>query len=125
MRLVRWSAAIALVALLVACGSDSTPSSSESGADVIDGQEIAAAQGCAGCHTTNGDRAQGPTWKGLAGSEVQLDDGRTVRADREYLTRSIEDPSADVVEGFIPIMPDFDLDQEEVAALVSYIQGLP
>lgn len=114
---------------LGSCGGDAEPSSSQPGpasleGSSLEGSELAVSLGCSGCHTTNGDRAQGPTWKGLAGSEVALANGTTVVADRAYLMRSIDDPSAEVVDGFIPLMPDFDLDPEEVEALVSYIEAL-
>lgn len=79
---------------------------------------------CAGCHSTNGDKKSGPTWQGLAGSEVALADGSTVVADRAYLTRSIEDPGADVVDGFAPIMPDLNLYPDQIDAIVTYIQEL-
>jgi cytochrome c553 len=55
---------------------------------------------CAGCHSTTGNEADGPTFKGLAGSEVELAGGRTVPADDAYLLQSIVDPDADIVKGF-------------------------
>jgi hypothetical protein len=41
----------------------------------------------------------GPSWKGLAGSQVKLGDGRTVAADDAYLTRHIIEPDALTVKG--------------------------
>jgi cytochrome c oxidase subunit 2 len=57
---------------------------------------------------------------------VTLEDGRRVRADEAYLTRSMMEPTADVVASFKPVMPGFFgvLPQPEVAALVEYIKSL-
>lgn len=112
---------LALIALSgAACGDDPAPTAGGS-QDVAD---MVSDLGCAGCHSTNGDKKSGPTWQGLAGSDVPLADGSTVVADRAYLTRSIEDPGADVVDGFAPIMPDLNLDPEQIDAIVTYIQEL-
>lgn len=90
------------------------------------GRRVAERRGCFACHTTDGQRATGPTWRGLYGSTVALSGGRTVRADAVYLTRSMMEPSEDVVAGFTPVMPSFlgQLDPAEVAALVEFIKSL-
>ena len=68
------------------------------------GEKQVKASGCTGCHSLDGSARPGPTWKGLAGSQVKLADGSTVTADDEYLLESIADPNAQVVEGFPPNM---------------------
>jgi cytochrome c oxidase subunit 2 len=55
---------------------------------------------------------------------VALEDGSEVVADREYLRRSIIDPAADVVAGYSVAMPVMNLDDDEVDALVAYIEAL-
>jgi cytochrome c oxidase subunit 2 len=57
---------------------------------------------------------------------VQLEDGRTVIADENYVRESILSPSAKVVKGFKPIMPVFQglVSEEQLAALVAYIKSL-
>jgi cytochrome c oxidase subunit 2 len=48
-----------------------------------------------------------------------------VTADDAYLRESIRQPDAKVVDGFQPIMPAFpDLKDEEVEALVEFIEGV-
>jgi len=50
---------------------------------------------------------------------------RVITVDEAYLRRSIQEPQADVVKGFQPIMPAFgDLSKDEVAALVEYLEGI-
>ena len=64
--------------------------------------------GCTDCHSLNGAKLVGPTFKGLYGSEVAVVTAgkkRTVTANATYIVRSITDPGADVVEGYSNIMP--------------------
>ena len=92
---------------------------------VAKGKQLATSNGCVGCHTVTGVNSTGPTWKGLAGSQVQLADGSTVTADDAFITESIKSPSAKVVKGFGPIMPTFaSLTDDQVKALVEYIKSL-
>ncbi|MCC6673916.1 MAG: c-type cytochrome [Thermomicrobiales bacterium] len=82
---------------------------------------------CLACHTIDGSQAVGPTWKGLYGSKVELEDGSTVVADAAYLIESIKDPNAKVVKGFpAGAMPPYGsiLSDENIADLVAYIETL-
>ncbi|MEX1157536.1 MAG: c-type cytochrome [Thermomicrobiales bacterium] len=94
--------------------------------DAAAGQQLAAAKGCAGCHTIDGSDGTGPTWQGLFGSEVSLEDGSTVTADEAYITESILDPGAKLHEGFGPIMPSFaeQLSEDEINQIIAYIETL-
>ncbi|MFN8586038.1 MAG: cytochrome c [Dehalococcoidia bacterium] len=96
------------------------------GSDLVgQGKQLATSNGCVGCHTVTGVNSTGPTWKGLAGSQVALADGSTVTADDAFLTESIKSPSAKVVKGFAPVMPTFaSLTDDQVKALVEYIKSL-
>jgi len=58
---------------------------------------------CKACHSIDGSAGNGPTWRGLYGSEVVLADGTTVMADDDYILESIQNPTAKVVEGFQPM----------------------
>ncbi len=89
------------------------------------GKTLATSNGCVGCHTITGTNGTGPTWKGLAGSQVPLADGSTVTADDAFLTESIKSPNAKVVKGFAPVMPAFaSLTDDQVKALVEYIKSV-
>ncbi|CAN5595376.1 hypothetical protein BH24CHL1_BH24CHL1_04530 [soil metagenome] len=91
--------------------------------DAEEGRAIWQAQ-CAACHTIDGGEAIGPTWQGLWMSEVALDDGSTVTADEAYITESIQDPNAQIVEGYSGVMPQLDLDDDEIADVIAFIQTL-
>lgn len=88
------------------------------------GQLLVANNGCAACHSIDGTTMPGPTWQALAGSSVKLADGSTVTADDAYLTESIKNPTAKVVAGFNPIMPQYPFTDAEIADLVAYIKTL-
>ena len=89
------------------------------------GKQLAQTNGCLGCHTTDGRPSVGPTWKGLYGSERELQDGTKVIADEAYLKESITDPNAKVVKGFSPSMPPYSqLSEEDLNALIEYIKSL-
>lgn len=89
------------------------------------GQALVAQSGCAACHSLDGSKLTGPTWRGLFGSKVTLSDGTTVTADEAYLTESIVDPSAKVVQGFqAGIMPKFGLTDAQVKYIVAYLETL-
>jgi cytochrome c oxidase subunit 2 len=63
---------------------------------------------------------------GLFGKTVQLEDGRSVVADENYIRESILNPQAKIVAGFKPIMPTFQgqVTEESLGALVSYVKSL-
>ncbi len=44
--------------------------------------------------------------------------------DTDYLTRSIQDPAADQVAGFSVTMPPNNLTENEVVAVIAYIEAL-
>lgn len=50
-------------------------------------------------------------------------DGSTAKVDDAYLRAFIRDPAARVVKGYSPIMPHFDLSDQELTALVTYIES--
>ena len=123
---------LVLAGVLAACGGDDSggsggsaaPGSSAASSDVDAGKQVARDRGCTTCHSSNGDKGTGPTWKGLYGSEVELADGTTVTADETYVKESITDPGAKIVNGYGNVMPHFTLSQEEVNQLFAYIQSL-
>ena len=70
------------------------------------GEKWAKTYGCVGCHSIDGKKMAGPTWKDLYGHDVELDGGTKVKADEAYLKTSILDPNSQIVLGFKPnVMP--------------------
>jgi cytochrome c oxidase subunit 2 len=94
---------------------------------VAAGERLSKLKGCHACHSTDGSRLVGPSYKGLIGSTAAVvTDGKTrqVAVDEAYLRRSILEPMADVVEGYQPVMPKLEMTDEEVNALVEYLKSL-
>ena len=93
-----------------------------------DGARLAKAKSCLACHSLDGSRGVGPSFKGLYGKQLTvLQDGKPVviTADETYLRESIRSPNAKIVDGFQPVMPVFsDLTDAEVEALVEFIEGV-
>lgn len=93
-------------------------------ASVEQGRALSESKGCVACHTVDGSPRVGPTWKGLYGKTETMADGSTAKVDEAYLRSFILDPQARQVKGFPPVMPKMELTDEELAALVAYIQSL-
>lgn len=88
------------------------------------GKSLSSSSGCAGCHGTEGQGGVGPTWQGLAGAEVELADGTMIVADDEYLIRAIKKPNADLRAGYPVQMPRNNLNDRQIADIVTYINDL-
>ncbi len=91
------------------------------------GRELLESQGCLGCHSLDGSRIVGPTFKGIFGRKgLVLTDGaeREIVADEAYLRRSILKPNADVVVGYPPIMPSQEgiLSDAQIDAIVEHLK---
>lgn len=80
---------------------------------------------CSTCHLADG-KGRGPSLLNVAGSTVQLIDGRKVTADDNYLRESIVNSQAKVVAGYQPVMPVFQgmIGEENLMQLISYIKSL-
>lgn len=94
--------------------------------DVAGGERAYKNFGCAQCHSLDGTTGQGPTFKGLFGSERPMVDGTVVTADENYIRESILDPNAKVVRGFNPIMPTFQgrVRDDHIDALIMFLRTL-
>lgn len=96
------------------------------------GKKIAELEGCLGCHSVNGARGTGPTWKNLAGSHVKLASGQIAIADYAYLRQAILYPGHKMVAGFSNVMPNYYTDfggaahkkHRKLDALIWYINSL-
>jgi len=83
-------------------------------------------KGCATCHSIDGTKGQGPSWKGIYGKMEKLNDGKTVLVDDAYIRESMMFPQAKIVLGFDPIMPTFQglLHEQDIRGLTAYIKSL-
>ncbi|MEJ5369273.1 MAG: cytochrome c oxidase subunit II [Bryobacteraceae bacterium] len=83
-------------------------------------------KGCATCHSIDGTRGQGPSWKGIWNQMHRGADGKDYRVDADYIRQSILMPQAVVVQGYEPIMPTYQglLREREILAVIEFIKEL-
>jgi cytochrome c oxidase subunit 2 len=94
------------------------------------GFQILRKNGCNACHSSDGSKIVGPSYKGSY-NEIQevLTGGkkREVLMDDEYIRKSIYDPNADIVSGFNKgLMLTYEglVTEEEVELIIEYIKSL-
>jgi cytochrome c oxidase subunit 2 len=82
--------------------------------------------GCVACHSLDGSKIVGPSFKGIAGSKRDLESGGSILADENYFRESILQPTAKIVKGYPPAMPPYQgqLEDEEISALIEFIKSV-
>jgi len=93
------------------------------------GIDLLTIKGCIACHSTDGSKLIGPSFKGLYGKTEFVmtgDEKREITVDDEYIRRSLLEPNADIVEGYEPVMPAMagQLDDEDIANIITYLKQL-
>ena len=85
------------------------------------------AKQCKGCHSVDGSKLVGPSWKGTFGAERELADGSKVTMDDNYIIESIRTPAAKLVKGYPNGMPPFGADtvsEDDITYLIEYMKTL-
>ncbi len=112
--------------------SESTgePAVAEGETEFSAGKKIVERLTCNACHSEDGRKIIGPSYKGLFGKEeTVITDGseRTIVVDEEYLKRSILSPDADIVKGYptgqMTSYRDL-LTDEELDLIIEYIKSI-
>jgi cytochrome c oxidase subunit 2 len=117
---VRISPLLLAACLLTACSRE--PPMAATAGDR--GLEVANASGCTACHSLDGARGIGPSWRGIYGETVTFTDGRTAVVDDAYLRRSMLEPGADIVEGYQNVMVPAAVTDAQIADIIALIGGL-
>jgi cytochrome c551/c552 len=94
---------------------------------VAQGKALSERYGCEACHTLTGAQSTGPTWKGLAGRSVRLTTGQVARATDGYLINAIEQPDAQIAEGYssgIMSTAIGNIPLTQAKAIVAYIKSV-
>jgi cytochrome c oxidase subunit 2 len=85
---------------------------------------------CLSCHTQDGSRLVGPSFKGIAGlTETVIIDGTEteITIDRDYIIQSIKEPNAAIVKGYqkgLMISYDGIISEEDLNHVVDYLESL-
>mgnify|MGYP001627471773 CR=1 FL=1 len=99
-------------------------------ADEHPGLALLKQNACLTCHSQDGSKIIGPSFRGLYGrTEIVETDGkeRELLADDEYIARSIREPNADVVKGYMKgLMVSYAnvLNDEQIAHIIDYLKTL-
>lgn len=86
--------------------------------------------GCLACHSIDGSKLVGPSFKGVWGTERKIDAGgivRTVTFDESYMSKSVYDPDSEIVEGYSKgLMKSYTgtLSEEDLKTITEYIKTL-
>ena len=121
----RWAIA-AYVRRLQGVGFDGKPPEPPPDVNVVSvalGRFYYKNRGCNACHSLDGSKIVGPSWKGIWGKAEKTSGGEVV-VDEAYIRESILDPKAKVVEGFGPVMPPPNppIDDVGIKSLVMFIK---
>lgn len=99
--------------------------------DKVDaGFNVIKMNGCVACHSSDGTKLVGNSFKGIWMENRQvIEDGeeKTVKVDAEYIKSSIYEPDKQVVVGFNSgLMPGFEgqISEEEVNQIIEYIKSI-
>lgn len=93
---------------------------------VMAGEALYEKRGCNQCHSVDGSKKVGPTFKGSFGTQVPIKGGSKVLMDENYIRESILNPNAKIHEGYPAKMPSFQgqLKDIEIDAIISFIESL-
>lgn len=95
------------------------------GAGLVEqGRQLAESSGCIACHSIDGSKSLGPTWKGIFGKTERLVDGSEVLVDEDYFKESILDPAAKLVKDYPPVMAPYQFSDDQLNAIISYTKSL-
>ncbi len=90
------------------------------------GRKLYERRGCGGCHSLDGSKRVGPSFKDLFGSKHGLVAGGEVAVDENYVRESIVYPKAKVAAGYAPVMPSFkgQLSDDDLHCLVEFMKSI-
>lgn len=86
--------------------------------------------GCLACHSIDGGKSVGPSFRKLYGTTIDVTTNgatRKVTVDNEYIKKSIYDPNADVATGYAPgIMKSYKgvISDKDVEQISEYLKNL-
>ena len=118
--------AVALTVLTIATWSETTNTSVENDPELV-GATLFQVKGCASCHTGPDSSSAFPGSPSLTNANDWAGDRRPEMSAADYLAESMRNPSAFISPAFAggwgPMtgMPDLNLDDAEIAALVAYL----
>ncbi|MCB0318784.1 MAG: cytochrome c oxidase subunit II [Bdellovibrionales bacterium] len=79
---------------------------------------------CVTCHSLDGTKIVGPSFKGVYGRSGTLESGESYTADDAYIKKSILEPQSQVVKGFAPAMPPYagQLNDDDISDIIEFLK---
>ena len=94
------------------------------------GLQIIRDYGCIACHSIDGSRLVGPTYKGIFGKQAQVvtkGKERVITTDANYIKKSIYNPDDDIVKGYSKgLMRSYknEINEKEIELIIDYLKTL-
>ncbi|HEC44003.1 MAG TPA: cytochrome c oxidase subunit II [Bacteroides sp.] len=94
------------------------------------GYEILRKNGCVACHTSDGSKLVGPSYRGIYGHMAEVETGgqsREVIVDSLYIRNSIFNPNDDIVNGYNKgLMLSYEglVSDEEIGLIIEYLRHI-
>lgn len=95
------------------------------------GLQVLQRNGCFSCHSSDGSKIVGPTFKALYGSTKKVEfatgDKGSVTVDDAYIKRSIYDPNFEIVEGYnkgMMVSYKERINEEELKEIIKYLKTM-
>jgi len=85
---------------------------------------------CISCHSLDGNRLVGPSFKGLMGRETKVvledESTQTITADSAYIIESINEPNKKIVESYSKVMPAYKdkFKEEQLSEIIKYLESI-
>ncbi len=95
-----------------------------------EGRLLVEKKGCIACHSVDGTKIIGPSYKNIFGHKVAVETGgkeREITVDEAYIKKSILEPEADIVKGFTKgsmVSYKGQLTDQEIDKIIEYIKTL-
>lgn len=96
----------------------------------VAGLQVIQALGCIACHSLDGSRLVGPSFKGVYGSEREVigEDGSKSKiiADENYIKNSIYFPNSQVVDTYPKVMISYEqsINEEQLQQIYAYLKSI-
>jgi cytochrome c oxidase subunit II len=80
---------------------------------------------CQSCHSLDGSKVQGPSFKGIYGKQESFEDGSSGVVDDNYIRQSIYEPQAKIVAGYPRTMPTFkgQLKDRDIEGIIAFLKA--
>src|SRR5690349_3772863 len=88
------------------------------------GAKLYRTQGCSQCHSLDGTRLVGPSWKDIWGRTENIAGGPPIKVDAAYVKESILTPQAKIVDTYPASMPPFVLKDADIDALIAFMKSI-